>query len=177
MARDGDDQRVEFALSRRERTVLKQLLARTTDARRRRRAEALLWLDEGESVTSLAHRLRVSRQTIYPWAAHFQQRDGSPAERLADGVRSGRPATLAGTIDPLLDALIEQDPRDYGYAATVWTAPLLCRHLQQAHQITASEQSVRLAIDRLCVRWKRPRHQLSRRSPTWRQAKGGSSAA
>jgi transposase len=80
-------------------------------------------------------------------------------------------------MDPIIKALIDQDPRDYGYAATVWTAPLLRCHLEAQHGVVASEQSVRLAIDRLGLRWKQPRYQLSRRSPTWWQAKGGSNAA
>jgi len=32
---------------------------------------------------------------------------------------------------------------------------------------------VRLAIQRLRIRWKRPRHTLALRPATWRQAKGG----
>jgi Homeodomain-like domain len=37
----------------------------------------LLWLAEQESITAIARRLRVSRQTIYHWATHFRQRSGS----------------------------------------------------------------------------------------------------
>lgn len=174
MAWDGH---APFTLTRAERTSLERLVATTEQARLLRRAQALLWLAEQEPITSIAHRLCVSRQTVYDWARHFRQRQGSVPERLADGAHTGRPARLAGCIDPILDELIDQDPRDYGYAATVWTAPLLRCHLEAEHGIAASEQSVRLALDRLGLRWKRPRYQLSRRSPAWRQAKGGSNGA
>jgi transposase len=175
MASASDQDQLPFALSRRERQQREGVLAATVDARQLRRAEALLWLAAGESVSAIATWLRVSRQTVYNWATRFCQREGVAGERLADGARSGRPATVAGLIDPIIDVLIDPDPRAFGYAATVWTAPLLRRHLDTRHGVTASEQSVRLAIDRLCLRWKRPRYQLARRSPTWRQAKGGSS--
>jgi transposase len=171
------DDRVAFTLTRTERNALECFVRATSDGRLLRRAEALLWLQEQESVTEIARRLRVSRQTVYHWAAHFSQRQGTIAERLADGAHSGRPAVLANHMDPIINALIDEDPRDYGYAAAVWTAPLLRCHLNAQHGINASEQSVRLAIDRLGLRWKRPRYQLSRRSATWRQAKGGSNAA
>jgi transposase len=171
------DRRSPFPLTRAERDSLERLVATTDQGRLLRRAEALLWLAEQESITAIARRLRVSRQTIYHWATHFRQRSGSVTERLTDAAHTGRPARLAGRIDPIIDELIDQDPRDYGYAATVWTAPLLRRYLEAEHGVTASEQSVRLAIDRLGLRWKRPRYQLSRRSPTWRQAKGGSNGA
>jgi transposase len=171
------DDRVAFRLTRAERNSLERFVRGTSDGRRLRRAEALLWLQEQEPVTEIARRLRVSRQTIYHWAARFSQRLGTISERLADGAHTGRPALLASRMDPIIDELIEQDPGHYGYAATVWTAPLLRRHLEAQHGVVASEQSVRLAIDRLGLRWKRPRYQLSRRSPTWRQAKGGANAA
>lgn len=96
--------------------------------------------------------------------------------RLSDGQRSGWPCTAQQIIDPLIDAVIEQDPRQFGYRWPVWTASLLQLYLEQAHRIEVSRQSVSLAIARLRVRWKRPRHQLALRPATWRQAKGGCSA-
>src|SRR5512135_2941499 len=76
-------------------------------------------------------------------------------------------------IDPLIEAVIDQDPRTLGYHSTVWTAALLLRHLKRAHGIEVSRKSVSLAITRLGLRWKRPRHQLALRPETWRQSKGG----
>jgi transposase len=96
-------------------------------------------------------------------------------ERLADGARSGRPRTAYGVIDPLIAPVIEEDPRELGYRATVWTAPLLQQYLEEVYQIAVGHHSVSLAIGRLRLRWKRPRHHLTRRASTWRQAKGGSS--
>ena len=73
--------------------------------------------------------------------------------------------------------MIDGDPRDWGYPATVWTAPLLRQFLRDVHGLVVSDQSVRLAIARLEIRWKRPRHRLAQRLETWRQAKGGFSGA
>jgi transposase len=138
------------------------------------RAYALLWLDDGEAVPEVARRLGVTRQTVYNWAARFVERaDLAVAARAADAARSGRPPTAAGIIDPLIDAVIERDPRDFDYRSTVWTAGLLVEYLRGEHLLAVSDDSVRLAIRRLRVRWKRPRHRLALRSATWRQAKGG----
>jgi transposase len=143
-----------------------------------RRAQGLLWLHGGQSVTAVADLLLVSRQTVYNWAQSFRERaDLDVADRLLDAPRSGRPATALGIIDPLIDAIIDDDPRDYGYRATVWTAPLLQRYLEEAHGIETSRKSVGRALDRLDIRWKRPRHRLGLRPETWRQAKGGSKTA
>ncbi len=98
-------------------------------------------------------------------------------ERLRDAPRSGRPVIALGIIDPLIDTVIDNDPRDYGYRATVWTAGLLQRYLEDVHGLAVSPKSVSRALRRLGIRWKRPRHRLGRRSATWQQAKGGSKTA
>jgi transposase len=156
--------------------ALETLAAHTTDAQLLRRAQALLWLDEGETVAEVATRLRVTRQAVYTWVGRFRRhRTLDITARLAPGQRSGRPRTVHGVIDPLILAVIERDPRELGYRSTVWTAPLLCHYLREVHHLAVSRPSVSLAIARLGLRWKRPRHDLARRPATWRQAKGGSS--
>jgi transposase len=161
-----------------ERRRLLQLLDQTHDATQLRRAQGLLWLHDGQPITVVADLLLVSRQTVYNWVESFRDRtDLDVADRLLDAPRSGRPATALGIIDPLIDAVIDGDPRDYGYRATVWTAPLLQRYLEEVHGIETSRKSVRRAIARLDIRWKRPRHRLGLRPQTWRQAKGGSRMA
>jgi transposase len=167
-----------FALDQKERRTLEDLCLYTDDAHILRRTLALLWLDEGEEVQEVAAYLQVSRQSVYNWATRFQMRGNLPlCARMADGARSGRPCSVCGIIDPLIEEVIEQDPRERGYRATVWTAGLLEQYLWEEHQIDVSRRSVGLAIARLRFRWKRPRHHLARRPATWRQAKGGSSGA
>jgi len=164
----------ELKLKKRERLQLETLVTEPRDARLVRRAYGLLWLNDGDVVATVAARLGVSRQTIYAWVDRFQARaDQTLGARLADAPRRGRPCTVAGVIDPLIEGVIETDPRELGYHATVWTAPLLVCFLLEQHARSVSCQSVRLAIVRLRLRWKRPRHQLALRPATWRQAKGG----
>jgi transposase len=167
-----------MTLTAQEREGLQELAARTLHAGELRRAQALLWLDAGEGVQEVAGRLRVTRQTIYNWTKRFQVPStlDVPA-RLATGHRPGRPRTVHGIRDPVILAVIDRDPRELGYRSTVWTALLLAYYLEQQHHIRVSRKSVSLAIGRLKLRWKRPRHDLARRPATWRQAKGGSNGA
>lgn len=166
-----------FQLRPWERRQLSRLVDQTHDATQLRRAQALLWLLEGQSTTQVADLLHVSRQTVYNWVQSVQDRtDLDLPDRLLDAPRSGRPATALGIIDPLINAVIDDDPHDYGYRATAWTAPLLQRYLEEVHGIETSRKSVSRAIARLGIRWKRPRHRLGLRPATWRQAKGGSNA-
>jgi transposase len=167
-----------ITLSHREYKALENLVVQTKNAVHLRRAQALLWLEAGEPVPEVAARLRVSCRTIYNWVARFR---GAPAldltTRLSDGARPGRPRTAQGIIEPLILEVIDRDPRELGYRSTVWTAPLLTQYLAEQYHIHVSRQSVSVAIARVGLRWKRPRHDLARRALTWRQAKGGSNAA
>jgi len=165
---------IHLKLSRKERTELEWLIGHTCDARLLQRAQALLWFVTGESIEAIALRLMVSRQSVYNGLDRFQERDSLPlASRLRDAERSGRPRTAHGIIDPLIDDVIETDPRELGYRSTVWRAALLQTYLSEQHQITVSAKSISFASARLQIRWKRPRHQLLLRHPYWRQAKGG----
>ncbi len=161
-------------LKSRECRQLKSLAAQTNDANILRRVQALLWLGAGDDTDDIAKRLCVSRRTIYYWVERFQTTDERDlAARLADKARSGRPATAQGIIDPLIDQIVNTDPRDVGYVSTVWTATLLQHYVNEHHQICVSRRSIGYALERLEIRWKRPRHQLARRAKFWRQAKGG----
>lgn len=152
---------------------LQTILTSSKDARQLKRAQAILWVYEGDTVEEIAQRLQLSRQTIYNWIARFESRSSQGVEsRVTDAVRSGRPPTALEIIDSLIDAVIDLDPRQFGYRSTIWTASLLQQYLAKAHKIEVCDKSVRLAIDRLGIIWKRPRHNLALRHPSWRQAKG-----
>ena len=161
-------------LSPRQRSELEYLAAHDPVAKGRCRAQALLWLDEGEPPEQVADSLRVSRRTVYYWLERFHDRDEPDLRRrLADAPRPGRPRTADGDVDSWIAEVIDTDPRDLGYHHTVWTAPLLLHYLRDHHGIEVSETTVGRALVRLRIRWKRPRHQLARRPDTWRQSKGG----
>ncbi len=168
----------DWELTGRERRQLAVLVSHTHDARILQRAYTMLWLDEGDTIADIAAHWHVSRRSVYNWCTRFAECQGQPLEtRLADGMRSGRPRTALGIIDPLIDAVIDSAPSAFGYRTTLWTAPLLVRYLHDVHQIDVSLPSVRLAIARLRVRWKRPRHRLALRPTMWRQSKGGLNTA
>jgi transposase len=161
-------------LSPRQRLELEILAARNPVARERCRAQALLWLDEGEAVEQVAESLRVSRRTVYYWPERCRHGDGRDLrQRLADAPRPGRPRTGGDGVDPWVAEVIDTDPRTLGYHSTAWTAPLLVRYLRDRHEVGVSRKTVSRALARLDIRWKRPRHQLARRPDTWRQSKGG----
>jgi len=147
------------ALNAQERETLQGFLTPLALTNKVRRAQALLWLDEGESAETVADRLGVSRQTVYNWATRFKERRGQYdiPTRLADDKRSGRRRTTALTIDPLITAVLGRDPHEFGYCAPRWTPTLLERYLRTVLNLTVCRRSVSLALQRLDQR-KYPPH-------------------
>lgn len=164
-------------LSSQERRQLKALAVQTADAHVLRRAQSLLWLASGQGIEEVAQRLCVCRRTLYYWIEQYEARDADDLlSRLTLSPRSGRPRTAHGIIDPLIDKIIDQDPRELGYRSTVWTAELLRQYLSESHRLAVSRRSVSYALSRMGIGWKRPRHELALRARHWRQAKGGYNA-
>jgi transposase len=149
-----------------------------SDARMVRRAQALVWLSRGESIAETARRLGISRYAVYQIVERYQARSGEPvAERLRDRPHTGRPAAKRTEVQAILTDLLQTTPADYGYRAFAWTTPLLRTQVERRLHGPISQRTIRRALRALRYRYKRPRYSLARRSSSWRQAKGGSSAA
>ena len=166
----------KLSLNPSTRRQLEQIVARPDSARQLKRAQGLLWVAKGESVTSVTNRLGVKRQSFYNWRDNLKQRPGPIRQRLEDAHKSGAPRTKSDLIDEVLPDLLETDPQEKGYRATGWTRRLLTDHFLREHHLEVSSFTLKKAIRRAGYRWKRPRYVLSRRSKHWRQAKGGSNA-
>jgi transposase len=160
-------------LSDAERAALQDAMKRGRDNRIVRRSQALLWLDRGEPAAVVAQRLAVSRQTIYTWVQHFHQRQApTMTARLQDRPRRGRPATKRAAVQALVKRT--PAPKDNPHALP-WRSPE-ARKLLGQDRVAVSTRTIRRSLRILGYRYKRPPYVLARRSPTWRQAKGGSSA-
>ncbi|QDV36288.1 helix-turn-helix domain-containing protein [Tautonia plasticadhaerens] len=155
-----------------ERGHLRGLAKRSDDRRVIHRALALLDLDSGSAPEAVAARLGVGRSTVYGWVARYRsERRAAPS--LADRPRAGRPPTTGRAAAALAEAALASDPRAAGYRHTTWAVPLLVAHLKRPAGREASGTTIRRALHGPGYRWNRPRFVRSRRSPTWRQAKGG----
>jgi transposase len=167
---------VALRLTARDRETLGHAARHSTGAREARRALALLDLDAGESPTRVAERYRVSRSTVYEWAARWHDAARPRGDRLRDAERSGRPPATREAVASALEGLMSTAPTAHGYRHPAWTTPLLLAHLER-NGVAASDTTIRRALHALGYRWKRPRFVLSRRAEHWRQAKGGSGGA
>lgn len=148
---------MEWKLSGKNRGWLLDRMRTTNDARECRRCSALLRLDEGHSVCTVAQEFGVSRQTVHNWRNRLP---ASTAGGLQDKPRSGRPSVWTDDRVQTLERLLDDSPREHGFYAVGWTAGLLKLGLQQQHDFAVSGYALRQKLHELDYVWKRSRYTL-----------------
>jgi len=163
-----------FKLASRACACLRKIVRQCTTAAEVRRAQALLWLHDGNRVDTVARQLGVSRRTVRRWVKRYRELADAPVvERVQEGKHSGRPPKQLQRARRVIERVWKRDPRRYGFRALVWTVPMLRCLIHQRTGEWAGRATVRRALRSLRYRYKRPRLVLARRLATWRQAKGG----
>jgi transposase len=158
-----------------ERAELERLARTTHDADQLRRVNALIARADGQGASAVARIQRVGRSTLYEWVARFDEhRRRDLHSATTTRTAPGRSRDLRDRAVERVAQLLERSPGGFGYRHTNWTTELLIEQLRR-EGVEVSDSTARRAIHEAGYRWKRPRFVLSRRSPTWRQAKGGSS--
>lgn len=137
-----------------EHTELKRM-TRQEIGRVSQRAQMILLSAQRRTVPEIATFFTVSRATVRFWIRQFEA--AGPAG-LYDDPRSGRPRKLTAAGEQQLVRMLSHDPQqvDHTYLATFWTTAMVVLALSQV-SITVGRSTVRNALQRLRLRWGRPR--------------------
>ncbi len=156
-----------------ERTRLEDGL-RSSDTFILRRCQMLLASARGVWVPQIAAALGCDDQTVRTVVRIFEAA-GLDACLTR---QSSRPHTLHCKVDPAaaenLRALLHQSPRTFGQSTSVWTLELAAE-VSFAEGITAervSDETIRTALRRLGVRWKRAKNWITSPDPAYTRKKG-----
>ena len=138
-----------------------------------RRCQILLASDRGEWAPHIAEMLGCTDQTVRNVVREFEQ-EGLEA-CLTRG--ASRPHTIHRKMDEVADeqlqALLHQSPRTFGKPTSVWTLELAAE-VSFAEGITAEQvsgETIRQAIGRLGVRWKRAKQWITSPDPEYTRKK------
>jgi transposase len=139
-----------------------------------RRCQILLASAEGQSTTTMAHDLRCTEQTVRNALHAFHQRGLTALQP-----QSSRPHTTATIFDTgtceSLRALLPQRPRAFGQPTSRWTLALAAE-VSFAQGLTpwlVSVDTIRLALRRVGVAWKRAKHGITSPDPAYARKKNG----
>lgn len=141
------------------RSMLRQLTRTDPDPRVRHRADALLLVAGGLSLSQAARQIGCARNSIHTWAERFL---AEGREGLLDRRRLGRPHKLDAAACTLLETALAASPLDYDYPVTIWTVADL-HDLLGRHGSRVSPATIYRTLERLGYRYRRPRHDLTHR--------------
>jgi transposase len=154
-------------LSGAERTQLETSL-RAARAFTVRRAQIVLLSAAGRLPPAIAQGLCCAVQTVRHAIRAFNRR-GLAALRAG----SPRPRSAAPVLDQAkrerLHAILHQPPRAFGHARSTWTLALLAQvaHEQGLSTTALSQETIRRALQRLEVGWKRAKRWLTSPDPAY----------
>jgi len=138
-----------------------------------RRCQILLASDRGEWAPRISEMLGCNDQTVRNVLQRFEQ-DGLDACLTR---RSSRAHTIHAKVDAVgceqLRALLHQSPRTFGKPTSIWTLELAAE-VSFAEGITVervSDETIRQAIRRLGVRWKRAKEWITSPDPEYARKK------
>jgi transposase len=150
---------------------------RSSDAFVLRRCQILLASARGERASTMARRLGCDDQTVRE-AIHAFNAVGLAALRPG----SRRPHTIRAAFDAdraeRLRALLHQSPRTCGQPSSVWTLDLaaLVSFEQGLTAERVSGETIRAALRRLGVAWKRAKRWLASPDPAYARKKAHATA-
>lgn len=147
---------------------------RSADVFTVRRCQILLASARGEHVPAIAVALGCCEQTVRA-AIHAFGRDGVAALRRG----SSRPHSAALTFDEptteRLLALLRRSPREFGHPTSLWTLELAAQtaHTEGITPTRLSRESVRLALRRRKVCWRRAKRWITSPDPAYDKKNSG----
>ena len=142
-----------------------------------RRCQILLARAEGQSTPTMARHLHCTDQTVRHAMHAFHQRGFAVLQP-----QSSRPHTTSTVFDAgvceSLRALLHQSPRTFGKATSRWTLALAAEvsFTQGLTPRLVSDETIRLALRRLGVAWKRAKHWITSPDPAYIRKKNGATA-
>lgn len=134
-------------------TQMRRQLKESRDLKEYQRIVALLAVNEGRPVSEVARMLGVTRQSIYYWFENCIR--SRPVLDFKDAPRTGRPSLMTSDAQSLVENLLRQLPRDFGYTESHWTIPRLQEHLSAHSAHKMSNDTLRRLLLRLGYSWNR----------------------
>ena len=142
-----------------------------------RRSQILLASHRGQRPCEIARNLGCATQTVRNTLHAFEA-----GGLLCLKQQSSRPKTIHAEFDrpkcEALRALLHQSPRTFGQPTSRWTLALAAE-VSFAQGLTprlVSDETIRLALRRLRVSWKRAKHWMTSPDPAYLRKKNGATA-
>lgn len=139
---------------------LHRLTRTDADPRVRWRAQAVMLVEDGQTLTQVAQIFHTSAYRVSVWRARYE---AEGREGLADRPRRGRAPKFGDEDRAWLRMALDQGPQTYGLPVTTWSIRDLQRVLQQERGLEVSIYTIHRELHAMGYRYRRPRHDLTHR--------------
>ena len=136
---------------------------RDSKAMEGRRLAALPRLQRGESLSSIARQLGVSRQAVFVWAQRWRRRGEKALHRRP---RPGRPPKLARWQLVLLPHLLARGAEAYGFSSAIWTTQRVADLIWRRFRVRYDRDHVCRLLHRFGWSWQKPARRARERNET-----------
>jgi putative transposase len=150
--------RVDFTLTDEQLASVEHAINHSPLPEVRLRATAIRLLHLGHKPETVAEMVAVAGSTIWTWHRRYR---AEGLDGLANKPKSGRPAKADANYLTEVERAIDADPRDLGYAFSVWTINKLRRHLAKQTGILLSYTRFRALLSNHDYVYRQPKHDLS----------------
>ena len=150
---------------------------RSADAFTLRRSQILLASAEGRRASQIAAALSCSTQTVRNAVASFEAQGIGCLAPRSRHPKSAQPALVGEKLERLR-ALLHRSPRDFGKPTSIWTLGLAAEvaHAQGITDRPMSDETIRQALIRLGIGWKRAKTWITSPDPAYLRKKGRATA-
>jgi transposase len=150
-----------------ERTALRTGL-RSPQAFTLRRSQLLLLSAEGKTPRQIARQLGCSDQTVRNVIRAFESAALACLEQKSSRPKTATPELDAAKCEKLRD-LLHQSPRQCGKARSTWTLQMVAEVAKERGltKRLVSDETIRNALRRMHVRWKRARDWITSPDPQY----------
>lgn len=149
---------IDFRLNEEQLVDVEQAMNHSPQPEVRQRAIAIRLLHLGHAPEAIAEMLAVAPSTIWNW--HRRYRAGG-VEGLVNQAKSGRPGKADDHYLVEVEHALDTDPRELGYAFSVWTINKLRKHLEKQTGILLSYTRFRALLSKHEYVYRQPKHDLS----------------
>jgi transposase len=149
---------IDYTLTKQQLQKIEQAIKSDADLRVRTRARIIRLLHRGYKRSEIAKILSISTGQVHYWHKRWQDQG---LAGLADQPRSGRPRVTADDYNQKLEEVLETDPRELGFAFTVWTKPKLLAYMERLTGILIHENTLSNRLRALGYAYLRPKHDLT----------------
>lgn len=120
------------------RIALKDVRARTPQARFEHRLHCVVLVGEGRSCLEVAQWFDDDPRSVQRWVRRFQQ---SGVDGLREAVHTGRPPVLTDPQIHELGAVLKDSPREYGHSTDRWRSDTVAAEVARRFGVTMSRRS------------------------------------